>query len=66
MPQTNPGGTGSESLDSQGTPVYTDTNGRATDVLRTRYPREAQQRSVTVTVTVPVPGLTREVTVVIN
>jgi hypothetical protein len=65
-PQTNPGGTGTESLDSQGTPIFTDTNGRATDVLRTRWPREAQQRSVTVTVTVPVNRLTGEVTVVIN
>ena len=42
------GGTG-ESLDSQGQPVFTDSNGQARDVLRTRWPREAQARSVTVT-----------------
>jgi len=30
------GGTGTESLESQGRPVFTDNNGQATDVLRTR------------------------------
>jgi hypothetical protein len=66
VPQTNPEGTATESLDSQGTPIYTDTNGRATDLLRTRWPREGRQRTVTVTVTVPVNNLTGEVTVTIN
>jgi hypothetical protein len=64
-PATSPG-TSYEHLDSQGAPIYTDTNGRAIDVLRTRWPREAQRRTVTVTVTVPVNGLTGEVTVTIN
>ncbi|MET0552805.1 MAG: hypothetical protein ABW221_07200 [Vicinamibacteria bacterium] len=45
-----PGGAApTESLDSQGQPVFTDTNGQARDVLRTRWPRDAGPRSVTVT-----------------
>jgi hypothetical protein len=44
-----PGGAAAtESLDSQGQPVFTDTNGQAHDVLRTRWPREAASRTVTV------------------
>ena len=68
VPGTTPpnGGAGTETLDSQGNPVFTDTNGRATDVLRTRWPREAQQRSVTVTASVPVGGLSANTTVFIN
>jgi hypothetical protein len=67
-PGTTPpnGGAGTEHLDSQGTPIFTDTNGRATDVLRTRWPREAQQRSVTVTASVPISGVSNNTTVVIN
>jgi hypothetical protein len=43
-----------ETLDSGGTPVYTDSNGQATDVLRTRAPNGTTQKSITVTATVPV------------
>lgn len=38
-----------ESLDSQGQPVFTDTNGQARDTLRTRFPRDGGTRTVTVT-----------------
>jgi hypothetical protein len=62
-----PGGAApTESLDSQGQPVFTDTNGQARDTLRTRWPREAQARSVTVTGRVQVGGLSDDVTVGIN
>lgn len=44
----NGGGTATETLDSQGQPVFTDTNGQARDVLRTRWPRDAGPRPVTV------------------
>jgi hypothetical protein len=47
-----------EFMDSEGRPVFTDNNGRAEDVMRTRYPRDAAQRDVTVTATVPGPGST--------
>jgi Big-like domain-containing protein len=43
------GGSGTESLDSQGQPVFTDTNGQAHDVLRTRFPRDGGIRTVQVT-----------------
>lgn len=66
VPQTNPEGTGTESLDSQGRPVYTDTNGRATDILRTRWPREGRQRTVTINASVPINNLSANTTVVIN
>jgi hypothetical protein len=67
-PATTPpsGGGGTEHMDSQGTPVFTDTNGRATDVLRTRWPREGQQRSVTVTASAPIGNLSASVPVIIN
>jgi hypothetical protein len=62
-----PGGAApTESLDSQGQPVFTDTNGQARDVLRTRWPREAQARSVQVTARVPANSLSENVTVGIN
>jgi hypothetical protein len=41
-------GTETESLDSQGQPVFTDTNGQARDVLRTRWPINGASRPVTV------------------
>jgi len=44
----NGGSAETESLDSQGQPVFTDTNGQAHDVLRTRWPRDAGIRQVTV------------------
>jgi hypothetical protein len=68
-PATTPpdGGAGTESLDSQGSPVFTDTNGRATDTLRTRWPREGRQRTVTISAAVPVGGnLSATTTVIIN
>jgi hypothetical protein len=65
-PATSPGGTVYENLDSQGAPIFTDTNGRATDTLNTRWPREAQVRTVTVTATVPVNNLRATTTVTIN
>lgn len=46
---STPGAAPTESLDSQGQPVFTDTNGQARDVLRTRWPRDAGPRTVTVT-----------------
>jgi len=64
-PQGQPGRTGTETMDSGGTPVFTDTNGRASDVMRTRYPREAVPVTATVTATVP-NGISGSVIVVIN
>lgn len=66
---TPAGGTGEglEHMDSQGRPVFTDSNGQARDVMRTRYAREAPQRRVRVRATVPVGGgISDEVTVLIN
>jgi hypothetical protein len=40
-----------EFMESGGQPVFTDQDGRARDVLRTRYPRDAPARSVDVTAT---------------
>jgi hypothetical protein len=37
-----------ETMDSQGQPVFTDTNGQARDVLRTRFPRDGGIRQVVV------------------
>jgi hypothetical protein len=37
-----------EHMDSQGQPVFTDSNGQAHDVMRTRYPRDAAPREVIV------------------
>jgi hypothetical protein len=66
-PSTTPvPGAGLEHVDSQGQPVYTDTNGQAHDVLRTRYPRDAPQRSVTVRAFVPRGSVADTVTVIIN
>lgn len=62
-----PGGTeGLEHVDSQGQPRFTDSNGQAHDVLRTRYPREGPQRRVTVRALAPRPGVEDEVTVIVN
>jgi hypothetical protein len=68
-PSTTPSepGAGTEHMDSQGSPVFTDTNGRATDVLRTRWPREGRQRSVVVTASVPIGSVApASTTVIIN
>ena len=65
---TPQGGTGEglEHMDSQGQPVFTDSNGQARDVLRTRYPREAPQRRVTVRAFVPSRGAEDTVVVIVN
>jgi hypothetical protein len=61
-----PGGAApTESLDSQGQPVFTDTNGQARDVLHTRWPRDAGTRSVTVMARTTT-GQSDTVTVAIN
>lgn len=46
------GQTLTEWMDSGGRPLYTDNNGRAEDVMRTNYPRDAVQKTVTVRATV--------------
>jgi hypothetical protein len=55
----------SENFQSGSTPIFTDTNGQASDVMCTRRPRDDPQTTVTVTATPPVgtPGTT---TVTIN
>ncbi len=54
---------GTESMES-GT-GWTDNNGRARDVMRTRYPRDAAQKTVTITATTS-NGKTNKTTVTIN
>ena len=54
-----------ENLDSQGQPVFTDNNGEARDVLRTRVQAGASSRSVTVTATAS-NGASGTTTVTIN
>jgi len=54
-----------ESLDSGSQPVFTDSNGQARDVLRTRQNRADPQKSVTVTATTPT-GVDGNTTVIIN
>lgn len=54
-----------EFMDSGGQPIFTDSNGQAEDVMRTRYPRDAAQRFVIVTVTTA-NGITGSVSVAIN
>jgi hypothetical protein len=56
-----------ETLDSGGSPRYTDNNGRAVDTLHTEYDPAARSKTVTVTATVPVAAsLAKPVSVVIN
>ena len=52
-------------LDSDSTPVYTDNNGQAFDVLRTSSPRNAEQREIMVTATTST-DLSKYVMVTIN
>jgi hypothetical protein len=52
-------------LDSDSAPVFTDNNGQAFDVLRTNYPRDAEQRTVVVEATTS-NEKTKQVTVTIN
>jgi hypothetical protein len=46
-----------ETLASGGAPVFTDTNGQAVDELQTRYPRDADPKTVSVTATVSNPSV---------
>jgi hypothetical protein len=56
-----------ETLDSGGAPRYTDSNGQAFDVLRTRAATTDAQRAVTVTATIPqIDSATTSVVVQIN
>jgi hypothetical protein len=52
-------------VDSQGSPTFTDNNGQAQDVMRTRYDPSATQRAVIVTATAA-NGVNGTVTVTIN
>jgi hypothetical protein len=62
-----PGGAApTESLDSQGQPVFTDTNGQAHDTLRTRWPREGASRTVTVSARTASVGQSNSVPITIN
>lgn len=54
-----------EFMDSQGTPTFTNNNGQAQDVMRSRYPRDGEPKTVTVRATTP-NGTTSTVTVYIN
>lgn len=55
-----------EHMDSQGQPVFTDSNGQAHDVLRTRYPRDATPREVVVHASLAFGAVEDDVTVFIN
>jgi hypothetical protein len=54
-----------ETLDSGGTPLFTDSSGRVSDTLRTRAPVGGVQKSVTVTATTA-NGITGTVTVFVD
>jgi hypothetical protein len=67
-PSPAPGGgttAATEFMESQGQPVFTDNDGRARDVMRTRYDRSLPSRTVTVTATTA-NGVTDTTQVVIN
>jgi hypothetical protein len=49
--------TGTEFMESGGTPIFTDTNGRAEDILRTRRPFGTVGPAAVVQVTVLAPGV---------
>jgi hypothetical protein len=56
-----------ETLDSGGSPRYTDNNGRAVDTLHTDYDPDARSKTVSVIATVPVAAnLAKNVFVVVN
>jgi hypothetical protein len=55
-----------EFMDSQGTPTFTDNNGQAFDVLRTRWPADSPEKTVTVRADAPTGALNGTVDVVIN
>jgi hypothetical protein len=58
-------GTLEEFMDSQGTPTFTDNNGQAKDVMRTRADFDAPEKTVTVTATTST-GISNFVTIIIN
>lgn len=55
-----------ESLDSAGSPRFTDNNGRAVDILRTSYDPDAAPKTVSVVATIPGFGSSSPVQVLIN
>lgn len=55
-----------EFMDSQGSPTFTDNNGQAQDVMRTRYPSDATPKTVTVTASTPIDKVSGSVMVQIN
>jgi hypothetical protein len=56
-----------ETLDSGGSPRYTDNNGRATDILRTSYDPAEKSKTVSVTASIPGdPAAPKSVTVIVN
>jgi hypothetical protein len=55
-----------EFMESAGQPVFTDNDGRARDVLRTRYPRDAASKTVEVTATAANGVASEPVRVTIN
>jgi hypothetical protein len=64
-PAPSPGPPSTEFMRSGGGPVFTDTNGQAIDFLETRYPRDADPKTVTVRATTPT-GVDGTVDVIIN
>jgi hypothetical protein len=58
---------GDEVMESRGTPVFTDNNGQAIDVMRTGYPPDAASRNVNVIATVlvspPIESLPLRITI---
>jgi len=60
------GASPTENMASGGAPVYTDGNGQAIDFLQTRYPGDAEPKTVTVNATVPLITDPATVTVQIN
>jgi hypothetical protein len=59
-------GSVTENMASGGSPVFTDTNGQASDFLQTRYPAEDPPKTVVVTATVPAGADAKTVSVQIN
>lgn len=53
-----------ETLESGGAPVFTDTNGQAVDQLQTSYPRDADPKTASITATVSNPSVPVETIVV--
>lgn len=64
-PAPSPGPPSTEFMRSAGGPVFTDSNGQAVDFLETRYPRDADPKTVLVRATTPT-GVEGTVEVIIN